>query len=72
VVVGDVGEAVDAAAVVAFGFGSSAAVVAPGRRWRDATLIGARGIVVALSATLGKSGNREGNGDENRQGTRDE
>jgi hypothetical protein len=52
VIVGDVGDTVDAAAVMAFGFGFGAPVVPLRRRRRDAALVSARGMGVTLFAML--------------------
>jgi hypothetical protein len=55
-VIVDVWSVVDVTGGVAFRFGFGVGIVALGRRRRDMALIGARGILAALSAVLGDSG----------------
>jgi hypothetical protein len=52
VVVVDVRGTVHAAGVMMLGFGIGAWIVPPGRRWRNAALVGARRILPPLPAAL--------------------
>jgi hypothetical protein len=72
VIVADVGKAVDAATLMAFWFGLGVWIVAFRRRWRDAALIRARGIMFALPAMFFAALGKGWNGDEEREGNGDE
>ena len=52
VVLVDMRGTVHAARVMTFGFGLGARIVSPGRRWRNAALVGARRILPALLTAL--------------------